>query len=84
MPYEQRDNSGSLFVNDKKTTEKHPDFTGSGRFNGVEMRLSGWKKISAAGKKYVSISGTPKDYRTSTSPNDKRPWGQKLDDDISF
>lgn len=50
MPYEQRDNSGSLFPNDRKTTDNHPDRQGSARIVcpncnvATEYWLSGWVK----------------------------------------
>ena len=36
MTYEMKDGSFSLFKNDKKLTEKHPDYKGSIKINGVE------------------------------------------------
>jgi len=35
-------NRGVLFRNDKKDTEKHPDFTGSMDVGGVDHYLSAW------------------------------------------
>ena len=37
-------NRGSIWKNDKKETEKHPDFTGTLNVNGVEFWVSGWKR----------------------------------------
>lgn len=56
MAYEQRDNSGSLFKNDRKQTEKHPDYTGSIRIKGTDFHLAAWLKQSKTGKKYMSVS----------------------------
>ena len=49
-------NRGVLFRNDKKETEKHPDFTGSIDVGGVDHYLSGWIKESKQGKKFFSLS----------------------------
>jgi len=53
-------NRGVLFRNDKKESEKHPDFTGSIDVGGVDHYLSAWVKESKQGKKFFSISIKPK------------------------
>jgi len=49
-------NRGSLFNNDRKEQENHPDMTGTLDVGGVEYRISAWKRTSKAGQKYLSIS----------------------------
>ena len=53
--YEQKDNSGSIFSNNKKA-ENHPDFKGKCKVNGVEMEVALWKKVSAKGVEWMSMS----------------------------
>jgi len=55
QPY---DNSGVLFVNDKKEKENQPDYTGNITMNGIKMRLAGWKKTAKKdpSKQFLSIS----------------------------
>ena len=53
--FEQKDNSGSIFSNNKKA-ESHPDFKGKCKVNGVEMEVALWKKVSAKGVEWMSMS----------------------------
>ena len=61
-------NSGALFRNDKKTTDKHPDYRGSLNVQGVEYWLSSWLKTARDGRKYMSLSVTPKEQQTAPAP----------------
>jgi hypothetical protein len=56
MAYEMRAGSGSLFRNDKKTTDKHPNLKGRVMLpNGEERWLSAWTKKTQAGETWVSL-----------------------------
>lgn len=50
---------GVLFRNEKKDSEKHPDYRGFMQIEGVEYRLAAWVRESAKGTKYMSLSATP-------------------------
>jgi hypothetical protein len=56
----QKPGQGSLFKNDRKESENHPDYRGSivGP-DGTEYWLDGWKKIKD-GKAWLSLSMKPK------------------------
>lgn len=62
MAYEQRDNSGSLFNNDKKTDPRSnlPDRKGKAMINGQVFWVSGWIKEGKNGR-FMSLSFTPED-----------------------
>jgi uncharacterized protein (DUF736 family) len=47
---------GSLFRNDRKEKDTHPDYTGTCQIQGVEYYMNAWVKESKAGKKYFSFS----------------------------
>lgn len=65
-------NRGSLFKNDKKTEDKHPDMSGSINIDGTEYWISGWKKQSKAGTGFISLSVRPKEQtRQSSQPTAK-------------
>jgi len=61
MAYEQKDNNGALFANDKKNSDTHPDYKGTIRVAGTDYWISGWKKVSKDGMKYMSLAVKPKD-----------------------
>lgn len=66
MAYEQRDNTGSLFKNDRKETDSHPDYKGSALLNGVEHWVDAWINQARDGSKYMSLKFKPKEARTDS------------------
>ncbi len=74
--------SGALFRNDKKETDKHPDYKGQAQVGGTEYWVSGWIKTSKAGKKYMSLSFTAKDAPRQAP--DPAPPGPISGDDMPF
>lgn len=44
MAFEQKDNSGSLFRNDKKEKPSHPNARGRAKIGGVEYFVDAWTK----------------------------------------
>lgn len=62
MAYEIKDNTGSLFKNDRKASDTHPDYNGSAKIAGVEYWISAWlKEGKDGGKKFFSFSFKPKE-----------------------
>lgn len=55
MPTE-KDNSGVLWKNSYKQTERQPDFKGDAIIDGKPKRISAWIKSKADGEKYFSLS----------------------------
>lgn len=49
-------NRGSIWKNDKKETDRHPDFTGSLNVGGVEYWVSAWKRDPNGNPKAPALS----------------------------
>lgn len=82
---EKKDNSGVLFRNSRKETEKHPDYTGSATIGGVEYWISAWVNESKDGKKYFAFSFKVKDEQPSLPPaNDVAAPPSTPVDDLPF
>lgn len=75
--------NGALFVNDKKETEKQPDFQGSvnldNKTDGPKLRLSAWKKTGATAGDYLSISIQEFQAREEAAPNGGNTKGGNFD-----
>jgi hypothetical protein len=80
-------NSGMMARNERRTTDKHPEFSGSINVEGVDYWLSAWVNEGKAGgklegKKYFSIKINRKEGGTTSS----RPAADShfVSDDIPF
>jgi len=80
-------NSGALFKNKEKTTEKHPDYTGNCEVNSKKLKMSAWLRKSKAGETYLRIEFKEPFKKTE----EKGGWGKKpthqvdlADDDVPF
>lgn len=65
----QYDNNlrGVLFRNDRKESDKHPDYKGSCEIDGAEYWLSAWIKEGQKGK-FMSLSFQAKDDKPKPKP----------------
>jgi hypothetical protein len=64
-PFEQKDNTGAMFKNDKEGNDKRPDIKGSATINGKKMLVSGWKKVSESFQSYYVLSFTLAEQSTT-------------------
>jgi len=56
MAYEHKENKGSIFTNEKKEKDTHPDYTGQANVNGTVYNVSAWINESKTGKKYFGLA----------------------------
>lgn len=98
MAYEVRDNSGSMFPNDRKERDSHPDFKGSVMIDGIQYWISGWEKQAQSGKQFVSLAFQRKEESRNAAPREPKlserampkreaeTYGasRDMDDDIPF
>lgn len=100
MAYEPKDMTGSLFRNDRKETDNHPDYKGSALINGVDHWLDAWINTDRNGNKYMSLKLKAKDKQNGYTgsyngdPATNRSGGATprpqpaqladLDDDVPF
>jgi uncharacterized protein (DUF736 family) len=85
MAYETKPNTGSLFKNDRKESDTHPDYKGQALINGVECWLDAWINESNSGTKYMALKFKPKDAAASPPTRVQTHMGTvELDDDVPF
>jgi hypothetical protein len=56
MAYEHKEGKGSIFPNDYKTQDTHPDFRGKAMWKGEIIEISLWEGETQAGVKKFGVS----------------------------
>lgn len=87
---------GVLFVNDRKSGDRDPDYSGPIDAPGIEMRVAGWKG-EKDGRRYMSLKASPKQQQGGGEAQGGDSWNSPsqaqgkgghrpdiLDDEIPF
>ncbi len=79
-------NRGSIWRNDKKEKDSHPDFTGALDVNGVAYWVSAWKRKPDASPNApaLSFSIKPKDDQPAPQKPDQPGADDFMDDSLPF
>jgi len=82
MAYEPKPGQFSLFKNQNKTEDNHPDYTGSGMDpKGQIIRIAAWLKESKTGTKFMSCSIK---YENDNAPPKRKARHEEFDDSMPF
>jgi hypothetical protein len=76
MAFEHKPDSGSVFPNDRKTQDTHPDWRGDALIGGKLYWISLWLNEGQGGRPRWSLRFTPKDATQPTRasvPAETRP-----------
>lgn len=76
MAYEQRDNSGSLFKNEKREKDSQPNATGRAMIDGKEYFVSAWTKEGKGGTRYQSLAFKPVEAKNKGNYRDDSSFGE--------
>lgn len=69
MAYEHQEGSGSLFVNDRKSADNHPDYKGQVKINGKLMDVAAWKKNGTRGEFFSIKISEPRQQQGQRTPH---------------
>ena len=77
-------NRGSIWKNEDRKSDTHPQFKGSAEVNGVEYWVSGWLRKEGANPKApaMSLSFTAKEQQTQAAP--KQAPANDFDSDLDI
>lgn len=85
MAYEQRDNTGSLFKNERREKDTHANARGSALIDGVEYWVDAWTNEARDGSKYQSLKFKRKDAaQTYNGSTRSQPASFPIDDEVPF
>jgi uncharacterized protein (DUF736 family) len=80
LAFELKDGQGTLFKNDRKEADKHPDYRGDLLIGGTLYSLAAWIKQGKSGK-FMSLSAQVKG-ETVEKANTRA--AASVDDDVPF
>lgn len=83
MAFEHKPNRGSLFRNEKKEKDTHPDSKGSALIDGKEYWIAAWRNAEPGKKVYWSLAFELKEEQKEAPPQEAPPPAD-LDDSIPF
>lgn len=72
------ENTGVLFQNDKDGNEKRPDYKGKLNVEGVDFEIAGWKRLSKAGKPFLSLKISEPRQTSGSGYDSFKQQGEKL------
>lgn len=85
MAYETKDFTGSLFANERREKDSHPNAKGTAVIDGKEYWVDAWTNTSAGGKKYQSLKFKLKEQQAAPQTGAGfTPPVDDLDDEIPF
>lgn len=84
MAYEMKDFSGSLFKNDRREKDTHPNATGTALIDGVEYWVSAWTKKDKNGNPWQSLAFKKKDEAGTMQVKSNKNTPKDDDSDIPF
>jgi len=81
MAYEPKENTGSLFKNDRREKDTHPHAKGTALIDGVEYWVDAWTNEDRNGNKYQALKFKPKEQQQSRGGSGGGGWGNDSRDD---
>lgn len=85
MAYEHKPGSASMFKNDRKEKDTHPDYKGDGMLpDGTLVWVDAWVKKPDGKKPFMSISIKPKQQSGQALQPAHAPAAADFDDDAPF
>jgi hypothetical protein len=82
VSYEMKNDTATIWVNDRKTEEAHADRTGSALIDGVEYWVNGYLRRTKNNKPYLALSFRRKNADTAVDKS--RSLAEDLNDSIGF
>lgn len=84
MAYEHKEGKGSLFTNDFKQSENHPDYRGKAKWKGEIIEISAWKGESSGSEKISLSIQYPRQKQEGSESSQRQNNAPRNDDDIPF